>query len=226
MRLYILRFFIMLLPGLVFLNSETVQCAEQKNDSIIQLPQPKEKGEDTLEEVLWERHSVREYKDQELNWEQIGQLLWAAQGINRPGTPYRTAPSAGALYPLELYVLLPDGLFHYLPQKHVLEKKNSEDLRRTLSAAALGQEPISDAPCVFLICAVYSRTAVKYGERAHRYVLLEAGHAAQNILLQAVALNLGTVPIGAFIDAKVKVNLSLPKKYEPIYILPVGFPEN
>ena len=191
----------------------------------ILLPTPELMGTLTLEEALAKRRSVREFTDLPLTPEELGQLLWAAQGITHPAG-YRTAPSAGALYPLEVYVIIHEGVYHYDPPGNRLSLHQSGDLRPALHAVALQQEPVLKAPAVFVIAAVYERTEIKYGEeRSPRYVHLEAGHAAQNLLLQAVALDLGAVPIGAFIDDKVTEVLSLPADHQPLYLIPVGHPK-
>jgi SagB-type dehydrogenase family enzyme len=167
---------------------------------------------------------VREFADQPLTEADLGQLLWAAQGItNERGL--RSAPSAGALYPLEVYVTTVDGVFHYDPEHHRLLAFSLDDARLRLYQAALQQEPLRQAPAVFIVTAVYERTAQKYGtERSPRYVHLEAGHAAQNLLLQAVALELGAVPIGAFHDLEIQQVLGLPADHAPLYLIPVGHP--
>ncbi len=185
------------------------------------LPQPRLQGEVSVEETLALRRSVRSFTEQELTLEEISQLLWAAQGIT-VAWGGRTAPSAGALYPLEVYVATANGLYHYVPQGHKVLVVSQDDLRLKLWEAGLKQDSIRDAPAVFVITAVYERTARKYGGRAERYVKLEAGHACQNILLQAVALDLGAVPIGAFYDDQVQAALSLPPDHEPLYLIPVG----
>jgi SagB-type dehydrogenase family enzyme len=190
---------------------------------ILDLPQPCTRGDVSLEETLARRRSVRQYTDEHLTTDEISQLLWAAQGITRDWGG-RTAPSAGALYPLEVYVATPEGLYHYLPDGHRTEVLSLQDLRQALARAGLDQSAIHDAPAVFVIAAVYARTAGKYGNRAERYVKLEAGHVGQNILLQAVALGLGGVPIGAFRDAQVQRVLGLPTDHEPLYLMPVGHP--
>ena len=191
----------------------------------ILLPKPQLEGTMSLEEALAERRSVREFSDKLLTLEEFSQLLWAAQGITHPDG-YRTAPSAGALYPLEVYVVTPEGIYHYDPDDHRLRLHNPGDVRPALHAVALQQDPVLNAPAVFVISAVYERTAKKYGkERSLRYVHLEAGHAAQNLLLQAVALKLGAVPIGAFNDGEVKKVLTLPVDQQPLYLIPVGHPE-
>lgn len=189
------------------------------------LPEPRVQGQLSLEETLAQRRSVRSFTEQELTLEEISQLLWAAQGLTA-GWGGRTAPSAGALYPLEVYVVTPDGLYHYVPKGHKVIVESQDDLRRDLWEVALKQDAIRDAPAVFVMTAVYERTAGKYGQRAERYVRLEAGHACQNILLQAVALNLGAVPIGAFYDDQVQAVLSIPPDHEPLYLIPVGRPRN
>lgn len=187
------------------------------------LPPPRTEGPLSLEETLLRRRSVRAYTDRPLTREEVAQLLWAAQGITREGR-YRTAPSAGALYPLELYVADAEGVGHYMPQEHALERWLEEDRRPQLCKAALSQAAVCHAPAVFVLTAVFARTAQKYGDRATRYVWLEAGHAAQNLLLQAVALGLGAVPIGAFYDDQVHAALNLPEDHVPLYLIPVGEP--
>lgn len=189
----------------------------------IALPAPHLKGEMSLEETLAARRSVREFTDEELTLEELSQLLWAAQGITADWGG-RTAPSAGALYPLEVYVATADGLYHYVPQGHKAIVESRADLRDELWRAGLSQDAIREAPAVFVIAAVYARTERKYGGRAERYVKLEAGHAAQNLLLQAVALGLGGVPIGAFYDDQVQNALTFPSDYEPLYLIPIGHP--
>lgn len=189
----------------------------------LNLPVPQQEGEMSLQEAIAQRRSVRAFTDQQLSPEQIAQLLWAAQGITDP-RGLRTAPSAGALYPLELYVISAGGFYHYRPAAHALDLLTEQDLRQAVWRAGLEQNALRDAPAVFLICAVYQRTAGKYGPRATRYVHLEAGHAAQNLLLQAVALGLGGVPIGAFYDDQLQAALSLPEEHEPLYLLAVGYP--
>lgn len=188
------------------------------------LPAPDRAGQMPLEEALSGRRSVREFKARPLTEAELGQLLWAAQGMTG-GRGYRTAPSAGALYPLELYVATADGLFHYEVEGHALAVVSRSDLRPALYEAALRQAAVSQAPAVFVIAAVYERTEVKYGaERSPRYVHLEAGHAAQNLLLEAVALGLGATPIGAFDGEGVQQALGLAEEEQPLYLIPVGEP--
>lgn len=189
----------------------------------IPLPTPSQRGEVSLEEALTRRRSIREFTEEGLTSAEISGLLWAGQGITDP-RGFRTAPSAGALYPLELYVATGEGVYHYLPQRHRLAVLLPEDMRLRLWEAGLKQGALREAPAIIVITAVYGRTEAKYGLRAERYVHLEAGHAAQNILLQATALDLGAVPIGAFYDEKVQEVLALPSDQEPLYLIPVGHP--
>lgn len=165
----------------------------------------------------------RSFTDEPLRTPELSQLLWAAQGITREWGG-RTAPSAGALYPLEVYVATPHGFYQYVPQGHKIELVIGDDRRTEIWKASLKQDAVRDAPAVFVITAVYQRTAAKYGDRAARYVHMEAGHAAQNLLVQAVALDLGGVPIGAFHDEQLQSALSLPGDHVPLYIIPVGHP--
>lgn len=198
-------------------------CAEGEA-KVSPLPAPSKEGKMSLEQALAGRRSIRSFKAEALSREQIAQLCWAAQGVSDPKTGFRTCPSAGALYPLELYVVTADGVEHYVPKGHAMTKLVQGDLRGKLQAAALGQSCVGKAGATFVITAVVSRTQRKYGQRAERYVLMEVGHAAQNILLQATALGLGAVPVGAFKDGEVAKVLSLPADHVPLYLVPVGVP--
>jgi len=188
------------------------------------LPPRDLEGKMTLEEAIAQRRSIREFADKPLTTEQIGQLCWAGQGITDKATGFRSAPSAGALYPIELYIVTAEAVAHYEPKHHSLQRQFTGDVRLALQKAGLGQEAIGDAPMCMVIIAVVERTASKYGSRAERYCILEAGHVAQNILLQATALGLGSVPIGAFDDKEVAAVLKLPKGHRVLYMLPVGHP--
>ena len=188
----------------------------------IELPRPKLRGTLTLEEVLTKRRSNRHYRDEPVEEAQLSQLLWAGQGI-RDASGARTAPSAGQRYPLEIYLLTGEGTYHYIPHGHSLEQLGSEDLREALFEVARNQEPIRDAPISVVIAAEYARAEHEYGEaRAVRFAHMEAGHVAQNILLQAYAIGLSGVGFGAFEDEKVSEVLSLPEEHAPLYIIPVG----
>jgi SagB-type dehydrogenase family enzyme len=188
------------------------------------LPAPATRGSVSVEEALAARRSVREFAADPLTAAQLSQLLWSAQGVTgRQGL--RAAPSAGALYPLEVYVATAGGVHHYEPRAHRLVARTDRDLRSALARAALGQACVAEAPAVFVIAAVQARVEVKYGRaRSPRYVHLEAGHAAQNLLLQATALGLGGVPVGAFEDDEVQAVLGLPRDHRPVYLVPVGKP--
>ncbi|MFO7547327.1 MAG: SagB/ThcOx family dehydrogenase [Acidimicrobiia bacterium] len=188
------------------------------------LPPAPTSGSITLEEALASRRSVREYRETPLDLDTIGRLFWAAQGRTQAGGAGRAAPSAGGTYPLEIYVATSDGLLRYLPDGHRAEWLTRSDLRPGLHRAALDQRSVLEAPAVFVIGGIPTRTESRYGERAERYVFLEAGHAAQNLLLQATALDLGAVPIGAFRDDEVSRVLGLAEGEHPIYLIPVGHP--
>lgn len=200
------------------------QINEQKN---ISLPEFVISDDSSVSALLQQRRSVRDYQDVPLSLDEIGQLLWAAQGITNP-QGFRTAPSAGALYPLELYLAvgrvegLGEGIYHYNPNKHQLKMVASGDQRDALARAALGQSWIADAAAVVAFTAVYARTARKYGGRSERYVHIEVGHAAQNLFLQAEELGLGTVDVGAFNDNDVAKLLQIPADTEPVLLMPVG----
>jgi SagB-type dehydrogenase family enzyme len=191
---------------------------------IINLPEPCQTSGVSIEETLRMRRSVRTFSDQSLTLDEISQLLWSVQGT-REKRQRRTAPSAGALYPLEIYAVMATGVFHYDPKQHTLRQTLDADVRSELCHASLNQQFILQAPLTVAIAAVFERIAVKYGtERGPRYVYMEVGHAAQNLALQAVALGLGSVPVGAFKDAEVHRVLDIPKDHEPLYLLPVGHP--
>jgi len=193
-------------------------------EKIIQLPRPKVLGKMSLEESIFRRRSVRDYdKDRDVSLEELSQILWAAQGITDQGYGFRASPSAGALYPLHVYVVKKDGVFRYIPDGHKLVQISDQDLRPSLVRASLGQSFIRQAPVDIIISGNFAITQAKYGARAFRYVCMEIGHTAQNIHLQAVSLGLSSVPIGAFWDDVVKKNLELPDNQEPLYIIPIGF---
>jgi len=204
-----------------------VASADSNGLKTISLPEPRLDSECSIEQALLKRRSYRSYADTPLNVAEISQLLWAAQGVtDRRG--FRTAPSAGALYPLETYVVvgkvdgLAAGVYKYQPVQHRLKEISAGDRRTELAAAALSQSSISKSPASIVITAVYERTTAKYRERGIRYVHMEAGHAAQNIYLQTVSLNIATVVIGAFHDQRVQGVLNLLKYEEPLYIMPIG----
>jgi SagB-type dehydrogenase family enzyme len=190
----------------------------------IALPPPAASGGMSLEQALRARRSQREFARRPLPLVELGQLAWAAQGVTEPEGGLRAAPSAGALYPLELYFLVPDGVLHYLVAEHAFERKGNRDQRQALSDAALSQPSIRQAPCDVVIASVTDRTRKKYGDRAPLYAALEAGHVGQNLLLQATARGLAGVPIGAFDGSAVSRLLGLAPGEEPLYIIALGYP--
>lgn len=177
--------------------------------------------------LLAQRRSLRDFTDAPLALAELAALLWAAQGTTG-GDSLRTAPSAGALYPLEIYCAagvvhgLAAGVYHYRPRTHALQQVAAEDRRWALADAALAQEWVAAAPVVLVIAAVERRTTRKYGERGVRYVHIEVGHVAQNVCLMAGALGFGAVTVGAFDDEMVRAALPLPDDSTPLYLLPVG----
>ncbi len=198
--------------------------AKSSSASILRLPPPEQQGKMSLEEALARRRSVREFTLEPLAERELSQLLWAAQGITH-AEGLRTAPSAGALYPLEMYSGTGTGFYHYEPRGHRLVRLSEGDLRAAMRRAALDQEAITQSPAVFVIAAVYERISRKYGAaRTPRYVYMEVGHAAQNVLLEAVSLGLGGVPVGAFDDQALQKALGLPVDQHPLYVIPVGHP--
>jgi SagB-type dehydrogenase family enzyme len=203
-----------------FLLLTSAACGNDMEN--MNLPKPKTKGNVSVEEAIARRRSVRSYDAGQISSKDVAQLLWACQGVTDTRGGLRAAPSAGALYPLEVYIAKDDGIFRYLCETHALEKISDKDVRADLAEAAYGQRFVADAPICIIIAAVYERVTARYGERGVRYTDMEAGHAAQNVALQAVALGLDSVPIGAFNDEAVAQIIRLPKEARPLYILPVG----
>ncbi len=196
----------------------------------VALPEPSVESNYSIEQTLQQRRSVRSFTNQAIQIADVSQLMWAAQGITESSRGFRTSPSAGATFPMEIYVVvtmvgeLEHGLYHYQIGKHTLEQKISGDLRGPLLESALMQEWLSQAAAIIVVCADYSRTTARYGERGIRYVHMEAGHVGQNLALQAVALGLGTTMVGAFYDEQLSEILNLPQSLDPLYIIPVGHP--
>jgi SagB-type dehydrogenase family enzyme len=205
---------------------------------IIKLPNPQLKGKVSLEETILRRRSVRRYRSEPLDLSQLSQILWSAQGIT--GTRgLRAAPSAGATYPLEIFLFvgkqgviaseakqalkeLQAGIYHYEADSHSLILHKPGDLRADLARATLNQEFVIDAPVDIVICALYHRTSYRYGKRGERYVHMEVGHVGENIHLQTVALGLATVEVGAFHDEEVRKVLGVEEQIKPLYIMPLG----
>jgi SagB-type dehydrogenase family enzyme len=192
----------------------------------ITLPEPKYDSEVSIELTLLKRRSIRRYKQDSLTLEEVSQLLWSAQGLT--GSRYRTAPSAGALYPLEVYVAagnvlgLDAGIYKYQPHKHEIVNTDVGDKRQDLFRAGLSQGSIRTAPAVLIFCAVFERVTGSYGKRGEQYVYMEVGHAIENACLQAISLGLGSVVIGAFNDDDVKSVMRLKPGEQPLLMLPIG----
>lgn len=200
------------------------------NFKTIKLPDPMYESTTSLESAMAKRRSVRKYKYHSLCLSDIAQILWAAQGITDPVNRYRSAPSAGALYPLELYILIGEveniekGIYKYNPYNHEIIQTGNHDIRDEIYRAALYQECILNASMVIIISAVYGRTIDKYHERGKRYVDMEVGNVSQNIHLQVLSLNLGTVVVGAFNDERIRRILDMPENEWPLCIMPIGKP--
>lgn len=214
-----------------FLILTILLLGEAKGEKMIKLPKPKTRGEISLEEAVNRRSSVRSYSPKPLNLAQLSQLLWAAGGRRFDATTEasRTIPSAGALYPLEIFVIvgemedLDKGLYQYHYKDHSLKLLKEEDLREELSRSAWGQDFLAQAPVDLVVAADPPRTTDVYGERGERYIQIEVGHLGQNVYLQAEALGLSTCAVGAFDDEEVTRFLGLKKGLIPLYILPLGY---
>jgi SagB-type dehydrogenase family enzyme len=198
----------------------------------IELPKPKA-APAPLHELLMNRKSVRDFADTPISTEQLSYLLWASTGIQRRerGHEFRTAPSAGARYPIETYIAansvqgLPTGLYHYAIQQHLLEELKQGDCGKAVADAALGQSMCQDAAAVFIWTAVFQRTSWRYGQRAYRYVYLDAGHIAANLALAAVAAGLGSCQIGALYDDEINTIIGVGGTDETVlYMSAVGVP--
>lgn len=224
---------IAIICGIVFLiimlppTARDEAALKSETKYIVKLPEPKYESKVSVEKALFERRSIRNYKDEALTLDEVSQLLWAAQGItDRRG--FRTAPSAGATYPLEIYVVvgnvtgLSEGTYRYKPQHHKLVKVAEGDKRAGLCSACFRQAWVKNGAIVIVFSAVYERTTERYGQKGIRYVDMEAGHAVQNVYLQAVSLNLGTVVVGAFNDGEIKKIMNMTDKEQPMCLMPVG----
>lgn len=198
-----------------------------QNANPLQLPEPKYDGATSLEKAIYRRRSIRDFKSEALTIADLSQLLWAAQGITALGG-YRTTPSAGALYPLELYVAvgnvngLAAGIYHYDPGHHVVCRMDEHDRRAELSAASLDQTWMQSAAVILILTAVSRTTSEKYGHKSVGFIYMEVGAAAENVSLQAVSLNMTSVMVGAMEEAKVKKLLHLKEGEEPLCLIPVG----
>jgi SagB-type dehydrogenase family enzyme len=218
--------------GMILFLFVVMGFSETKNGyAAISLPKPSSDGKVSLEKAIKGRRTIRDFRERALSLNHLSQLLWAAQGITEPAMGRRAAPSGGALYPLDIYILMGEngvekieaGVYHYLPREHSISMTSKGDRRREISSASLSQMWMAKAPVIFIITAEYERITGKYGERGVRYALIEAGHAGQNLFLEAEAMGLGAGIVGAFNDPEVSKVAGLPSKHEPILIMPVGY---
>jgi len=215
--------------GLIIFSAANVWAMAQTS-KIITLPPPRLEGGISVETALQQRRSIREFSESPLTITEVSQLLWSAQGITYQGR-YRTAPSAGALYPLEMFLVVGNvadlgvGVYKYLPATHQLALMEREDKRSALATAALDQSWVRENAALLVFAAVEKRTTVKYGLRGIGYVYIEVGHAAQNVFLQAQSLGLGAAVVGAFDDEQTRKILNLPEDHHVLYLMPVGRPQ-
>jgi SagB-type dehydrogenase family enzyme len=188
------------------------------------LPQPKTDGKISAEKAINSRRSRRRYKNQLITIKQLSQILWAAQGITDKKRGFRAAPSAGALYPMEVFAVVPEGVYRYIPSTHSLKRITKGDKRKALAKVCLNQDWVEKCSVDIVISAVYGRCSIKYGKRAQRYCMIEAGAIGENIYIQVEALKLGTVMVGAYYDNDVQKVLKLKKREKPLLVMPVGIP--
>jgi len=204
------------------------ETAPEETTTTYILPPPVTDGGMSVEYALENRRSQRSFQDKALSPEQISQILWAAYGITESGRGLRTAPSAGALYPLEIYAVIGNvdgvtpGVYKYIADGHKLALQREGDVRDELSGAAFNQSMVREAPASVFFSAVFSRTTERYGERGRHFIYIEVGHAAQNVYLQAEALGLGTCAIGTVTD-DAKDIIGLPAEEDPLYLMPFGY---
>jgi SagB-type dehydrogenase family enzyme len=211
-------------------SGETMSAETGEKSSVFFLPEPRRRGETSVEAAIASRRTRRDFTPPPLSLADLAQLLWAAQGITGSDGFLRTVPSAGALYPLDVYAVvgqagaegLGAGVYHYLPQRHALQRIAEGDLRQPLAAVSLHQTWMTHAPVSLVVTAEYERIEKKYGARGQRYALMEVGHACQNIFLQAEALGLAAGIVGAFDDNQVSSVLHLPLTHRPLIVMPVG----
>ena len=204
----------------------------------LKLPLPRKTGDQSLEELLLKRRTRRKYQTSPLSIQEISQILWAAYGVKEPeskrpvtGKGDRTCPSAGALFPLRIYLVagditdLPAGFYHYIPVEHALDRVHDRDLREDIYKLSYPREMILTAPASLVYTAIEDKVRVRYGERGRqRYIPMDIGHSAQNVYLQAEGLGLGTCAIGAFDDDGLIQVLGRPSVEVPMYLMPIGYP--
>ncbi|MFZ5994051.1 MAG: SagB/ThcOx family dehydrogenase [Thermodesulfobacteriota bacterium] len=220
------------IPDILFISSFIFLpiFALAQNHTDVPLPRPSFTGKKSMEEVIKARRTIRHFKARALNLEQLSQILWAAYGLTA-NDPYKSVPSAGALYPLDIWVAvgkngvegLEAGAYHYIPKAHRLTRVKAGEVRDDISRASLYQGWMAEAPIIFIITGEYERCTRKYGEKGIPYTYIEAGHAGQNIFLQAGALGLGAGIVGAFNNDVIRQVLGISRNYDPILIMPVGY---
>jgi SagB-type dehydrogenase family enzyme len=204
-----------------------------KKEVPMRLPEPRTGGDVSLEKSIKGRRTARSFASRELTADQFSQLLWAAQGVTEENGSKRAAPSEGALYPLDIYAVIGNhgvtgrdpGIYHYEPRRHAISPIREGDRRVSLAKVSLSQMWMASAPIQMVITAEYGRICSKYGERGIRYAMIEAGHAGQNVFLQAEALGLCAGIVGAFDDREVIRQMDIPDHHEPLLIMPVGYPK-
>ena len=209
---------VLVAPGYGRRKNRTVQ------QRIIQLIEPDTTGTMTLEQALAKRHSVTQFTNESLNPLQISQLAWAGQGITEPQKGLRTTPSLGGLYPIELIFATSEGVFAYQPPDHRMEQISDQDIRVQLAGSTAMPESVAGAACNIIIAGSIRRVSERFPDKARTYLYLEAGHTAQNIELQATALDLGSVAIPSFNTANVRKTCGLARNLDPLYIVCVGHP--
>lgn len=226
---YKLRFWILLGLITIFagfnIESQTSRNSQQKESPMIKALPKYSIGGMSLEATILARRSVRKFSSEKLSENAISSLLFSAYGITDEKKGFHSVPSAGATFPLEVYLVTSEGIEKYKPKGHFLEKIKDGDFREKLSQACLGQDFIAQAPISIVLTGVYERTTYRYGERGIRYVHMEAGHVAQNISLQAVSLGLGAVCVGAFHDKEVEELIGCNKREKALYVIPIGKPK-
>jgi len=208
-------------------NASVNAAASVQSSDIIKLPEPRTEGNFSLEKALKERRSIREFGNESLTLDQVSQLLWAAQGIT-DDKGHRTAPSGMEAYPLEVYLVtgnisgLQAGVYHFVPKGQYLEPLMQGDLRAEFVDQAVGQGFVKTAPSIFVITAVPERMIRIAGPGSVKFVYIEAGLAAENFMLEAVSLGLGSTYVGGFDANKTEQFLGLASDEEPMAVLPVG----
>ncbi|MCP4748247.1 MAG: SagB/ThcOx family dehydrogenase [Desulfobacteraceae bacterium] len=197
----------------------------------MKLPPPEYEGTVSVEAAIKQRRTVRAFDSRALNLNQLSQLLWAASGVTQDGGFKRAAPSAGALYPMDVYVVagqtgveqIEAGIYHYQVGGHLLSPVSQGDMRQSVARASLSQMWMAGSPIIIVISAEYGRVTVKYGKRGIRYAMIEAGHIGQNIFLQAQTLGLEAAIVGAYDDKKLIDVMNIPSAHEPLLLMPVGY---